>query len=137
MSAKLGYGAQQWLYVQRTLYQSFATVGGTIEVTAVVAALILAYCVRHDRASLRLAATGAACLAIALGTWVLATNPVNIEVRGWTAQAIPTDWPRWRSQWEYSHLARFVLHFIGFCTIGSAFLSVPRQMTGATRSRGS
>ena len=45
------------------------------------------------------------------------TNPVNGETAKWTASSIPSDWSRWRSQWEYSHAARFVLHWIGFSAL--------------------
>jgi len=45
------------------------------------------------------------------------TNPVNAETAKWTASSIPPDWSRWRSQWEYSHAARFVLHWIGFSAL--------------------
>jgi hypothetical protein len=35
----------------------------------------------------------------------------------WTANSLPPDWSAWRTQWEYSHAARFTLHFLGFMAL--------------------
>jgi hypothetical protein len=123
MPVKLRYDAEQWLLLQQTLYRYFASAGGVFELGAIITATVLAFLVRRDGRSLLLVSAGAACLAIAFfGIWLFVTNRVNIEVSGWTSQSIPADWSQWRSQWEYSHLARFVLHLCGFCTLVGALL---------------
>jgi hypothetical protein len=50
------------------------------------------------------------------------TNAVNAETAKWTAQSIPADWSQWRLRWEYSHVARFVLHLVGFTALTAALL---------------
>lgn len=85
----------------------------------------LTFLLRKDEWSFPLAAAAAACLAIAFfGIWIFVTNVANAEIAGWSAQSIPADWSAWRRQWDYSHAARFVLHFVGFTAlVGAAFAS--------------
>lgn len=138
MPAKLRYDGEHWVFIQQTLYQAFASVGGTIELAAILAALILAYLVRRYRASFLLVSLSAACLLIAfLGIWVFVTNPVNAEVRSWSLRAIPAYWPRWRTRWEYSHVARFALHFAAFCLITAARERVRPALPDGEDPRGS
>jgi Domain of unknown function (DUF1772) len=53
-------------------------------------------------------------LIIAFVVWAVVTERVNRRVAKWTAADIPRDWERWRTRWEYSHLVRFLLHFVAF-----------------------
>jgi hypothetical protein len=46
--------------------------------------------------------------------WAVVMERVNRRVAKWTAADIPRDWERWRTRWEYSHLVRFLLHFVAF-----------------------
>ena len=105
MPAKMNVDGQLWRTFQHTLYPYFA-------------AAILCYLVRAHRAAFYLALAGTICLSLAFFVvWLGFTNPVNAETAKWTASSIPADWSRWRSQWEYSHAARFVLHWIGFSAL--------------------
>jgi len=82
-----------------------------------------------------LALAGTICLALAFFVvWLGFTNPVNAETAKWTASSIPPDWSRWRSQWEYSHAARFVLHLIGFSAL---LISLIRTSSLASMHHGS
>jgi hypothetical protein len=58
-----------------------------------------------------------ALLIIAFVVWVVVTERVNRRVAKWTAADLPRDWERWRTRWEYSHLVRFLLHFIAFALL--------------------
>jgi hypothetical protein len=122
MPAKLQMAGPLWMTLQHTLYRSFASVGGTIEIGAILFAAALAFLVRNTGRGFFLALTATICLALAFFVvWLLFTNPVNAEVSRWAADAIPADWMRWRRQWEYSHAVRFALHGIAF---GALLLSV-------------
>jgi hypothetical protein len=54
--------------------------------------------------------------------WVF-TQPVNRATRNWTD--LPTDWPRLRVQWEYSHGAAAVLNLAALIVLLVAI--VPRR----------
>ena len=126
MPSKLGYDGPQWLHAQHTLYPAYASIGGTIELVAIVAAAILAVLLRDWRPALVAALAGTACLAIAfLFVWLMVTNPVNARIAEWTADALPTDWKNWRRKWEVSHVVRFVLHLAGFALLALATLISP------------
>jgi hypothetical protein len=49
--------------------------------------------------------------------WWIFINPVNAEVSTWVPDAIPADWMRYRSQWEYTHAARAVLQIMGLSAL--------------------
>jgi hypothetical protein len=115
MPAKLRVPGSLWVKFQHTLYRSFATVGGFVEVGAIVITAALAYTVRDHEVSLSyvgaaLSLQSLAFFAVGLGI----TNPVNARTAGWSAHALPDDWMHWRNLWEYSHLIRFVLHALAF-----------------------
>jgi Domain of unknown function (DUF1772) len=110
--------ATQWLTFQQTLYRSFATIGGSIEMGAFALVAAFAFLVRSNRPALRLTLSAVMLLGIAFFiVWLGFTNPVNALTATWTPDTIPPDWTRWRTQWEYSHVVRFVLHLLAFCAL--------------------
>jgi hypothetical protein len=118
MPAKMNVDVQLWRTFQHTLYPYFVYVGAPVEIGAIIATAVLSYLVRAHRPAFYLALAGTICLALAFFVvWLGFTNPVNAQTAKWTASSIPADWSRWRSQWEYSHAARFVLHWIGFSAL--------------------
>lgn len=126
MPAKLGYDGPLWLQVQRSLYRAYGSIGGAIEVAAIVAATILAVVLRDWRPAMIAALAGTACLAIAfLFVWVMVTNRANARTAKWTSDTLPADWERWRRRWEVSHAVRFVLHLSGFVLLVLATLISP------------
>ena len=52
MPAKMNASAAQWLTFQQTLYRSFATIGKSIEISAIALVGALAFLVRSNRAAL-------------------------------------------------------------------------------------
>lgn len=103
-----------WTTLQQRLYRSFATVGGVVEIGAILSTGALAWLVRNP-ASLGLAAGALACLAVAFaGVWIGVMAPINRQVAGWNLAAVPPDWQRWRRRWDRGHAIRFGLHLIGF-----------------------
>ena len=123
MPQKLRVDGQTWLTFQHTLYPYFAYVGAPVELGSIVTAAFLSYLVRAQRPAFFFALGAAVCLAIAFFVvWLGFTNPVNAQTARWTAASMPADWASWRSQWEYSHLTRFVLHLTAFGALVTALL---------------
>jgi hypothetical protein len=113
---KLGYDAAMWTRVQQSLYLYFGVVGGAVEVAAVVAAVVFAVRAR-GRPGGRLAAVGAACFVAALAWWFAVVNTANAQIGGWAVDAVPSDWERWRAQWEFGHAVHFALTLAGFLAL--------------------
>jgi hypothetical protein len=126
MPAKLRYDGPQWLHVQHTLYPAYASVGGIIELAAIIAAAVLAVVLRDWRPALVAALAGTACLVVAfVFVWLMVTNRVNARTAEWTADTLPADWESWRKRWEVSHVVRFLLHLAGFALLVLATLISP------------
>jgi hypothetical protein len=120
---KLAYDAATWTRIQHSLYRYFAVVGGPLEVATVIAAVVFALRARGLRGG-RLAAVGAALFVVALGWWFAVVNTANAEVGRWAVDAVPSDWRRWRAQWEFGHAAHFVVTLAGFLALLGAAVRV-------------
>lgn len=114
---KLGWDATRWVEIEHTLYRWFGIVGGPLEVAAVIAAAVLA--VRCARSGLPSGGARAAAVlfALALAEWALVVQTANNHIGQWDVAAIPADWSRWRSQWEWGHAGHFVLWLAGFVVL--------------------
>jgi hypothetical protein len=124
MGPKLRVDGPQWLSYQHTLYRRFASVGGTIEAAAVLAATLEAWLLRDSGPAFVLVFFAALLLSIAFfGVWLCFTNAVNRRTARWSSTTLPPDWQRWRRRWEYSHAVRFGLQFAGFLALLSALLA--------------
>ena len=109
-----------WLTFQRSLYPFFAYVGGPIEGAALVSICLLAVKRRRAQRSYAASVAAAACILLAFAIWVTLIQPVNAEIGALGAGVVPYQWAAMRSQWEFSHLSRFVLHLCGFVLLASA-----------------
>lgn len=122
--AKLGYEGTLYVRLQTSLYQRWGppSLTGFVEPAAIVAVLILAVLVRHDRPAFRLVLVAAGALLLAFPVvffWRVA--PANAFFRA-AAQsgATPPDWAQWRTRWETGHALRFVLHSTGFALLAAS-----------------
>jgi hypothetical protein len=120
---KLDYDAATWTQLQHSLYRYFAVVGGPLEVATVLAAVVFAVRAHRLRGG-RLAAVGVVCFVLALGWWFVVVNTANAEVGRWAVDAVPSDWRRWRAQWEVGHAGHFVVTFAGFLALLGATVRV-------------
>lgn len=126
MPAKLRFAEEHWLQAQQNMYVAYARVGGVLEISAILAAALLAYFLRDWRPAMLAAIAGTACLAFAFFVvWVLVTNRINAKVALWTPSNLPDEWPRWRKRWEISHVVRFAFHLGGFTLLTLATLISP------------
>ena len=120
---KLVYDAATWTQLQHSLYRYFAVIGGPLEVATIIAAVVFAVRARGLRGG-RLAALGAALFVVALGWWFAVVNTANVEIGRWAVDAVPSDWRRWRAQWEFGHAAHFVVTLAGFLALLGATVRV-------------
>jgi hypothetical protein len=127
---KLGYDAALWTRIQQSLYLWFGVIGGAVEVAAVIAAVVFAVGTRR-RPGGRLAAAGAALFVVALAWWFAVVNTANAEIGRWSVGAAPSDWERWRVQWEFGHAAHFLLTLAGFLALLLASVQVAAAGGGA------
>lgn len=124
MPPRLEWDARMWIAttVEGNVFRLFGTIGAAIETLAWIAALVLAYLVRHHRKlSFYSTLAGATLLLAAFVVWWMFVFPVNSEMAGWTIGTFPENWSEWRTQWEYAHAARAALLIAGF---GALVLSV-------------
>jgi len=126
---KMDYDAILYLTLHRTLYLLFgAPVGAAIEVGAVLGSIGLTVLARGHRAAWAFTVAGAACMVIAHVMWWVWVNPANGALAQMALDAAAPAWLHWRNQWEYTHLARFVLQFGGFAMLLLSVLAdTPRQ----------
>ena len=105
MPQKMQYPAPLYLQVTHTLYNYFGLIGGPLELTGLLFAIVLCF-LTHSRPLenvLTISATG--LLAAALLLWILNVAPANAQFASWTLESIPGDWAYVRNQWEYTHAA--------------------------------
>ena len=126
---KLNYDASLYLMLHRTLYWGFGTIGGVIDVGAVVTAIVLATVSRKRRPSFGWAALGAIVIVAAHVVWWIWINPANTAMRELPLDSPPADWQTLRDQWEYTHLARFFMQLAGFMLqLTSVLVDTPRSV---------
>ncbi|KYC43697.1 hypothetical protein WA1_00570 [Scytonema hofmannii PCC 7110] len=123
LPAKINYDAALWTTLQQSLYWGFGHIGGYFEAATVfLAAPVLTFLARKRRPALQWTLAGTVCFALAFFVvFLVFTEPMNREIVQWTPQSVPANWTQVRNQWEYSHVARFVLHLMG---LGAFLISV-------------
>ena len=143
--AKMRYPAELYLTLHRTLYVAFGppNIGAFIEIGAILAALALVFLTRKRRPAFRLTLAGAAFLVAGLVVYFVFVEPANVAMKAMSLNAPPADWTRWRNQWEYGHIARFIFHLLGFSALAlsiifetSAAPAPVRRASAARKLRG-
>jgi len=130
---KMRFDAALYLTVHRTLYLLFgAPLGAAIEVGAVLSSIGLIFLARGHGPSFAFTIVGAACMLIAHVTWWIWVNPANSELASMAVNTPTLEWMEWRNQWEYAHLARFVVQLGGFVML---LLSVRVETPGHRANR--
>lgn len=125
---KMRYEARLYVTVQKSLYQLSGTIGAVFEVGAVLSSPLLAYRVRQRQPDFTLSVVAALCMIVSHALYWLLVEPVNATMRGWSADAVPTDWTRLRKQWELTHAARAILMLFGLgALVASNVLEMPAE----------
>ena len=125
MPSKLAMAGSLWSMVQHTLALPFATVGGPLEIFAIVINLAVLAAALSRPHLLLFTAAATLCLVLAFAIWVVFTQPANLQVLSWGEGSLPADWSQWRAQWELSQLIRFLLHLSGLLLLASSLLDIP------------
>jgi hypothetical protein len=112
---RMRFDGPTWLSTQ-AVFPLYASIGGAIEIGAILLTWVLAFFERDTPAFGALLAA-AICLMLAFVVWVLLVSPANFQIAHWDIGALPEDWARWRMQWECSHATRFLLQLAGFVAL--------------------
>jgi hypothetical protein len=102
---------------------------GFLHMAALIAIVLLAATLRHDRTRFAFALFAAAMLVgffVIFFTW---TFPANQATANWTQ--IPDHWEQLRRAWEISHAANAVILFLALCAVVAAALDVRFRPMGA------
>jgi hypothetical protein len=97
-----------FLQVQNTLYDRYAKIVGTIEILVLLLLLIALFTLPTDGVAIWLVGAAAISMAVMVGIWVAWIRPLNIEIRRWTPELMPTDWALYRDRWAMLHLMRML-----------------------------
>ena len=120
MPQKMQYDAQLYSAVNTTMYRYFAIVGGVYSMGSIIAAGVLAFLVRRDRAVFRWALAGALLLVLWFVSWLTLVVPVNNQVATALQSSpagVPALWLQLRRRWEYGHAIGVVLQLLGLCAL--------------------
>jgi hypothetical protein len=124
LPSQLTMSGSSWSLVQHTLHRPLATVGGPLEqLTIVIHLAVLAAALSRPHLLL-LTAGSSLSLMLAFAVWVVFTHPVLLQVTDWNESVLPLDWKRWRDQWEFSQLIRFLLHLTGLLLLAASLLQL-------------
>jgi hypothetical protein len=113
---KMNYDPELYTEVTSTLYRYYGTVGGPIQVLAILSSVTLSLMTRRSR-GFWLTVTGTFCLIVSLGLWFVLVQPVNVEwgnvLQTGPRSAVVQSYLQLRERWEYGHMAAFIVWFFG------------------------
>jgi hypothetical protein len=124
MPAQLALSGSAWSMVQHAVYRPLAAVGGPLEVLTMVIHLAVLAAALSRPHLLFLSAGATLSLLLAFAIWVVFTQPAHLQISSWQDGAVPSDWYRWREQWEFSQLIRFLLHLTGLLLLSASLLNL-------------
>lgn len=130
MPARMGWGSDLWVgtTVRGGQFMMFGTVGAALEVGAVLATLLLAWRLRHERgAASRLSLAAFLLFALSLAVWWWRVFPANEMLATWLEGPVPDDWQEWRARWEYGHAASAILQIAGFLALAWSLIRETRE----------
>jgi hypothetical protein len=124
LPAKLSYSPELYAAVNSTLYGTFGTAGGVIQLGALLAATVLAVRSRGQRA-FRLNLLGTLAMALSLLLWATIVAPVNMQwqrVIELQLEQLPDAFARLRNRWEAGHVLAFMAWLAGYVSLLTAAL---------------
>ncbi|BAU47742.1 hypothetical protein SVA_1167 [Sulfurifustis variabilis] len=116
-----------FLDIHHVLLSRYGTVMGTIEVAALVLALVSLALVRRERPPFVANLVSVVALAVMLLVWAVFIYPINQEVATWTAVALPADWEQYRDRWHLWHAIRTGLALVAFGAFAISLLVEPKK----------
>ncbi|HEU6451531.1 MAG TPA: hypothetical protein VFT57_08945 [Gemmatimonadaceae bacterium] len=116
---RMHYDPELYFRVTSTMYRYFGIIGGSIQVLALVAAVLLAWRTRR-RPGFGWTLAGTLLLALSLLLWFLRVQPVNeawLEAMRAHPDSVVETYARLRGRWEWGHVMAFVAWLLGFCLL--------------------
>ena len=127
---RMQFDQQLWVRVTvfENVYRYFGSVGAAFELGSVLAAIVLAFLVRKRGSTFYWTLGGAILLVLALVSWVMFVAPMNAEFATWLNNPVPSDWTRYRNQWEYAHAVNAFIKMIGLSSLViSVLVETPKR----------
>ena len=113
LPGKVKLSQEDYQTVQR-IYSGWAWLG-IFEIGAILLTLIWTVNARKKKSTFLFLICGLICFVISIVIFFVFTFPANTATANWTE--LTQNWRLLRTQWEYSHAARAVLNFSGFCSL--------------------
>ncbi|WP_448284862.1 hypothetical protein [Phormidesmis priestleyi] len=132
---RLKFDQQLWVKVTvfENVYRLFGSVGAVFEISAILAAIVLTVLVRKHRLIFYVTLGGAVLLVLAFASWILFVAPMNAEFAQWLTNPVPTNWVRYRDQWEYAHAINAVIKLLALSLLVLSVLVEKPIPAGASR----
>jgi hypothetical protein len=128
--ARMAWDQYLWVgsTVQGGFYSLSGPLGALIEVTTLIALIVLAVLLRrHGVGSFALTAIAAVLFATGLLFWWILVYPVNVQLAKWVNGPVPENWVEWRAIWEWGQAANGLLQLLGFAALVASLLERPRD----------
>lgn len=120
LPARMAWDQYLWVgaRVQGGLYALSGPLGVLVQVTTIIALIVLAVLLRrHGASGLALTIAAAVLFAIGLLVWWILVYPVNVELAKWVNGPVPDNWMDWRALWEWGQAANGLAQFVGFAAL--------------------
>lgn len=116
---RMQFDQQLWVRVTvlENVYRLFGSVGAVFELGAILAAIVLMFLVRKRGATFYWTLGGVILLVLAFVSWIMFVAPMNAEFAKWLTNPIPSDWLRYRDQWEYTHAINALIKIVGLSSL--------------------
>lgn len=121
---RMQFDQQLWIRVTviENVYRLFGSVGALFEITAILTAIVLVFLVRKQGITFYWTLAGAMLLVLAFASWIAFVAPMNVEFSKWLTDPAPSDWIRYRNQWEYAHAINAIIKLFGLSFLAIAAL---------------
>ena len=113
-------------------FEFFAVVGAPLDVSAILASVLLAFLIRHEPPAVPFALAGAGLLILALAIWFLVVAPANSILATWQPGPVPADFASVRNRWEAGHVGVASIKILAFVALCVAAL-MPRLATRSAK----
>jgi hypothetical protein len=125
LPARMAWDQYLWVgaTVQGGLYALSGPLGVLVQVTTIIALIVLAVLLRrHGAGGLAFTIAAAVLFAIGLLVWWIFVYPVNVELAKWVNGSVPDSWAAWRALWEWGQAANGLAQFVGFAALVASVL---------------
>lgn len=125
LPARMAWDQYLWVgaTVQGGLYALSGPLGVLVQVTTIIALIVLAVLLRrHGAGGLAFTIAAAVLFAIGLLVWWIFVYPVIVELAKWVNGPVPDSWAAWRALWEWGQAANGLAQFVGFAALVASVL---------------